>query len=100
MNKVNKVLRISLAGGIIGLLFTNPRRALEKAVNDANASGWNCHQILPHGERNLLVVLLQVLVLLLTLGMWTWGAGYILLLERSPDRSGSDRGSSGPQLLQ
>ncbi len=101
MSATNKVVRIALSGGLIGLLFTNPRRALDKAINDANANGWRCHQILPHSERNLLVVLLQLVVLLLTLGMWTWGAGYILLLEQKPGggaRQTTPR--SGPQLLQ
>ena len=80
--KVNKVVRLSLAGGLIGLMFTNPRRALDSAVDQANADGWNCHQVIPHQERNFLVFFLQIVVLILTLGLWTWGAGYLLLLEK------------------
>lgn len=80
--KINKVRRLSLSGGLIGLLFTNPRAALDAAIQEANAEGWNCHQITPHRTHNLLVVLLQVVVLIVTLGLWTWGAGYILLLEK------------------
>jgi hypothetical protein len=80
--KMNTVVRISLSGGLIGLVTTNPRRAIDAAVDKANQEGWNCHQIVPHNSRNLLVVFLQILVLMLTLGLWTWGAGYLLLLER------------------
>jgi hypothetical protein len=79
---INKVVRISLAGGLIGLLTTNPRRAIDSAVDKANQDGWKCHQIVPHNSRNLLVVILQLVVLLFTLGLWTWGAGYILLFEK------------------
>lgn len=83
--KKNKVDRISLAGGLIGLLFTNPRGALDKRVNEANKNGWNLHQILPHTETNLFVRLLAMLVLVLTLGLYTFGAGYILLFEKEVD---------------
>ncbi|MFZ4761840.1 MAG: hypothetical protein ACOYK8_03385 [Alphaproteobacteria bacterium] len=82
MQKINKVVRISLAGGIVGLLATNPRRALDNTIDKQNQDGWNCHQILPHSERNLLVILLQVGVLLCTFGLYTWGAGYIILFEK------------------
>lgn len=78
----NKVVRISLAGGLIGLLTTNPRRAIDNAIDKANQDGWHCHQIVPHSSRNLLVWILQVVVLLLTFFLWTWGAGYILLFEK------------------
>lgn len=82
MAKYNKVVRIALSGGIIGALFTNPRRALEKAINEANADGWNCHQILPHSTSNMFMVILQIVVLFCTLFLWTFGAGYLLLMEK------------------
>jgi hypothetical protein len=78
----NKVVRISLSGGLIGLLATDPRRAIEDAVSRENAEGYHCHQIVPHSSRNLLVILLQILVLMLTLGLWTWTGGYILLFAK------------------
>lgn len=37
--KKNKVLRISLAGGIIGAFTTNPRKALEDAIDRQNQEG-------------------------------------------------------------
>ena len=81
----NKIDRIALAGGLIGLLFTNPRGALEKRVNEANKNGWKLHQILPHTETNLFVRFLALLILVLTLGLYTFGAGYILLFEKETD---------------
>jgi hypothetical protein len=64
------------------MLISNPRRALDSTVDRANQEGWHCHQILPHSSRNLLIVLLQIVVLLLTFGLWTWGAGYLLLMQK------------------
>lgn len=82
MATINKIDRIALSGGLIGLLTTNPRRAIEKAIECNNAEGWNCHQILPHTTSNMGAVLLQMVVLLCTFGLWTFGAGYLLLFEK------------------
>jgi hypothetical protein len=82
MAKRNRVLRISLSGGLIGLFTTNPRKALEDSIDKANQEGWHATQIQPHRTTNLLIVLLQILVLFVTVGLWTWGSGYMILLER------------------
>ena len=79
--KINKIVRVSLPGGLIGALGVNPRYALEHVIVKHNAAGWNCHQIIPHTTRNLFIILLQVLVLIMTIGLWTFGAGYLLLFE-------------------
>ena len=81
MTKKNRVLRISLMGGIIGSLFTNPRKALEEEIDKANQQGWNAIHIQQHHTTNLLIWVLQLVVLILTLGLWTWGGGYLVLLE-------------------
>lgn len=80
--KRNKVNRISLMGGLIGMLTTNPRKALEDTIDKANQDGWNAVHIEPHRTTNLFILLLQILVLFLTFGLWTWGGGYLILLER------------------
>ena len=82
MAKMNKVVRIALSGGIIGLLTTNPRRALDKRIDDENQQGWNAVYFIPHKETNVLVAILRIVVLVFTLFMWTWGAGYLILFER------------------
>ena len=33
MSKVNKVVRISLSGGLIGWLTTNPRKAIDDSID-------------------------------------------------------------------
>jgi hypothetical protein len=82
LTKINKVERISLSGGLIGLLFTNPRRALEANILKNNSEGWSVRQVLDHSDTNLAVLFLRFLVLALTLLMWTWGAGYLVVYER------------------
>ena len=82
MSKINKVVRISLSGGIIGWLTTNPRRALDARIDQENQAGWNAVYFMPHTDTNLFVLLLRVVVLLATAFLWTWGAGYLILFER------------------
>ena len=82
MAKVNKIERISLSGGIIGSMATNPRNAIEKKCQELNAEGWNCRQIISHSSNNILIAVLRALVLVCTVFMWTFGDGYILLFEK------------------
>ena len=82
MSKVNKIVRISLAGGIIGMLTTNPRKALEDAINSNNKDGWNAIYFSEHKTSNYFITLLQLFVLALTLFLWTFGAGYMILFEK------------------
>ena len=79
---INKISRISLAGGIIGALTTNPRRALEKELESSNAEGWTAVQITDHSTTNIFIKLLQYLVLGLTLFLYTWGGGYLVLYQK------------------
>ena len=65
--KVNKLVRIALPGGIVGLLATNPRRALDNQIDKKNQEGWNAIYSIPHVETNLLVAVLRLVVLVLTL---------------------------------
>lgn len=82
MARKNKVSRISLMGGLIGALTTNPRKALENEINRMNQEGWVATHIEPHSTTNLLIWILQLVMLLITVGLFTWGGGYIVLFER------------------
>ena len=86
MAKVNKVVRLALSGGIIGLIATNPRRALDNVIDKENQDGWNAIHFAPHTDTNLLASILRIVVLVLTLFLWTWGAGYLILFERETAR--------------
>lgn len=78
----NKVLRVSLSGGIIGWMTTNPRKALDNAISSANKEGWTATHIDNHSNSNLLIRVIQLVVLLLTFFLWTWSDGYLVLLEK------------------
>lgn len=82
METRNKIVHINLMGGLLGLMLTNPRRALDKKIDKENQDGWNAIYFMPHKDSNVLVWLLKILVLVVTLGLWTWGAGYMVLFER------------------
>lgn len=83
----NKVERISLSGGLIGALATNPKEALNKCIQKENYSGWNCTFILPHVQQNLGIFIVQLIVLGLTCGLWTFGPGYLVLFEKQRNAS-------------
>ena len=83
MSKVNKVARISLSGGLIGALTTNPRKVLDDTIDKHNQDGWNAVYFAEHKTSNLFVLFLQILVLVCTLGLWTFGAGYMVLFEKA-----------------
>ena len=91
--KINKVVRVGLFGGLIGSALTNPRKALEDAIQKHNAEGWHCHQVIPHETRNILISLLQGILLVVTLFMFTFSGAYLLLLEK--DATDYSRPSSG-----
>ena len=82
MVKINKIERIALAGGIIGALTTNPKRALEKCIDQSNSEGWNVRQVIHHSTSNLFIIILQLLILICTIGLWTFGAGYMIIFEK------------------
>ena len=86
MAKVNKVVRIALSGGIIGLLTTDPRRALDQRIDKENQEGWTATYFISHSETNLLMIVMRLVVLVCTAFMWTWGAGYLILFERETAR--------------
>ena len=80
--KENRVIQVNLAGGILGMLSMNPRKTLEKRIQKANADGWSVVQVEPQGTANLVMMVLQLIVLLLTLLLWTFGGAYLVFLER------------------
>lgn len=82
---LNKVARVSLMGGILGLMFTNPSRALDACLAKHNKLGWRSTFIVPHSEKNLIVMLFQLVVLAATLGLFTFGAGYLVMFEKESE---------------
>ncbi len=79
--RTNKVIRVNFAGGILGLIFGSHRGKLESAINKQNAEGWNLAEVIPDNP-NIALILIRLVFLILTLGLWTLATGYILVFER------------------
>ena len=81
MAKINSVERINYAGGLLGLFFGSSKGKLGAKILDMNSQGWNLHLI--HQEQlNLAWVMVRLIILLLTLGLWTIGNSELLIFEK------------------
>lgn len=100
LRKDNKVIRVNFSGGLLGLLFGSHRGKLQKSIEEENGLGWNYVDCIPDNP-NLFLILLRILLLIVTLGLWTLGVGYILIFEKPKHSSTSpiqDNKPSGPIL--
>jgi hypothetical protein len=88
VRKTNKVVRISYSGGLLGLVFGSARGKLEKVLEDNNGQGWNLAEVIPDNP-NLLILVFRLIVLTLTLGLWTLSTSYLLILERPAEGQNS-----------
>ncbi|WP_375229860.1 hypothetical protein [Roseobacter sp. S98] len=91
LTKENRLARVSFTGGIIGAVAGSEFGRLEKVVSVHNAEGWNVAEIVPE-SRNLIVWILRLLLLIVTLGLWTISTGYIVIFERPSDGIRRDKG--------
>ncbi len=85
----NKVIKITLPGGLLGLFFGNARETLERQIQKENESGWRVIQVENHLIKNLLNYTIDLIILLLTLLVYTRGSEYYIKLERE-SRPSSD----------
>ncbi len=81
VQKENSLARVNFTGGIIGLLAGSQFAKLQKVIAVKNSAGWNVVEVLPE-DRNLIVGIFRLALLVLTLGLWTLSTGYILIFER------------------
>ena len=88
MRKKNKVVRISYSGGLIGLLIGSSRGKLEAILHEHNKDGWNLAEVVPDNP-NLIIWIVRLLLLVLTLGLWTLSNGYLLILEKPVEQLGT-----------
>jgi hypothetical protein len=81
MAKINAVERINYAGGLLGLFFGSSKGKLGAKILDMNSQGWNLHLI--HQEQlNLVWFMVRLIILFLTLGLWTIGNSELLIFEK------------------
>ncbi|WP_414897383.1 hypothetical protein [Rhodovulum sp. YEN HP10] len=81
MQKVNSVVRVSFAGGLLGLLFGSTRGKVDKILQEQNAMGWNVAEVIPDNP-NLVILVLRLVLLVATLGLWTISSGYLFIMEK------------------
>ena len=80
--KRNKIDEITFIGGLIGWLMVNPKATIDNRVAEANKAGWTVVNIIPGGEQNALLRLLRIIVLFVTLGLFTFGDGVYVIFEK------------------
>ncbi len=81
MPKINKIERINYTGGLIGVLFASSKGKLEKQVQKMNDEGWNLAFIHPESV-NLVRYAIRLILLILTLSLWTIGSSELLVFEK------------------
>lgn len=81
-NHSGRIKNVNLSGGLIGLIWDSPTRKLNKTISAANSEGWRVVQVLPASEWNLLVAVARIIVLVVTIFLYTFSNGYYLLLEK------------------
>ncbi|MEM7059236.1 MAG: hypothetical protein AAF557_16760 [Pseudomonadota bacterium] len=81
MRKVNSVVRVSYAGGLLGLIAGNARGKIEKVIVQQNTDGWNVAEVIEDSP-NLLIWVLRLLLLICTLGLWTLGSSQLIIFEK------------------
>lgn len=82
VRKRNKVDEVSFIGGLIGFLFVNPRAIIDSRVSEANNHGWTLVAFQKSSGNNLLINVLRFVLLVVTLGLFTFGDGMYLVFEK------------------
>jgi hypothetical protein len=80
--QINRIVKVTLSGGLIGLLAASPISSLNKKVIRENSQGWEVVQILPDTHLNLLIAALRIIILFFTLFIYTTASGYYIVLKR------------------
>jgi hypothetical protein len=80
--EINKVVNVTLTGGIIGMIGGSPDGSLNKIITRENQNGWKVIQIIPSDQGNLFINILRFIVLIMTLFFYTTTSGYYIILEK------------------
>lgn len=96
----NKVVRVTLAAGIIGWLASSPSRVLNSKIQEENALGWNVVQILPADSGNFFLLIVRVLLLFCTFFLYTTTNGYYLVLEKMESKKSEGTGGRTSARIQ
>ena len=81
MKKINKIERLNYSGGLLGMIFGSTKGKMQNKVSEMNNQGWNLHFI-NSDQPNLILWIIRLLILVLTIGLWTIGSSEILIFEK------------------
>ena len=81
MKKINKIERLNYSGGLLGWIFGSTKGKLQNKVSEMNDQGWHLHFI-NADQPNLILVIIRILILVVTIGLWTIGSSEILVFEK------------------
>lgn len=81
--QINKIVNVTLIGGIIGLFVVSPQNALNNRIRKENLQGWRVVQIIPAASGNIFLFALRLAILVLTLFLFTPSDGYYIVMERN-----------------
>ncbi len=79
----NKVLNVTLIGGLIGLFGSSPQKKLNSRIKKENLNGWRVVQIIPADSGNVFLFIFRLLILIITLFLYTTANGYYVIMERT-----------------
>ena len=85
-DQTNKVINVTLTGGIIGLFISSPQSSLNNRIKNENANGWRVVQIIPADSGNIFLIIFRLLLLLLTLFLYTTTNGYYVIMEKKEEK--------------
>jgi len=78
----NKVINVTLTGGIIGALVSSPKNRLNTKIGAVNEEGWKVIQIIPANSGNIFLTIGRIILLIITLFLYTKENGYYVVLEK------------------
>jgi hypothetical protein len=80
---MNKIVNVTLTGGIIGLLSASPQNSLNDIIKKENDNGWIVIQVIPAASGNIFLFIFRLLILILTLFLYTPVDGYYVIMEKN-----------------
>jgi hypothetical protein len=80
MNTLNGLCKVSITGGFVGFFSDTPYK-LNQMIEKINKDGYKVVQIVPE-KTDLLSILIMLLLLVVTFGIYTQAPGYYIVYER------------------
>ena len=81
-DQTNKIINVTMTGGIIGLFASSPQSSLNDAIKRENANGWRVIQVIPADSGNIFLYIFRLLLLVITLFLFTTANGYYVIMEK------------------